>query len=443
MSKKKYIVFWGCQIPSRFPYIEKAARFAFPRLGLEVADLSGFTCCPESWMAQNLPGKTWLLTALRNLALVEQAGADGILTPCNGCYATFKSALHHFILQPELQAEVRERLSRIGLSFQGRVVAKHLIEVLYEEISPDSISFKASGALRGMRLAAHPGCHMLRPGEGVSFDHPFAPFKLEALISALGAQVVDYPSKLLCCGESLNRGTQPKQSLNLVRSKLLELAKLGVDGLVVTCPACFLQFDMQQFILQRQGDGFGIPVFHYAEILALALGGEAADLGLKMHRIKPDKFLADWAERRKRLAEVARLVDLAAVERCYACGACEEDCPARQNVAGFSPREVVRRVLLGEIEALLSAAEIWHCLECHTCVELCPNRFGMEKVFAALRKLAVERGFAPDTVRGMMEMFSSSGRLTQVQKGTRKKLGLPELAEEDYKDWKELLRIGS
>ncbi len=218
---KKYIYFWGCQIPARFPFMEKAARVILEKLGIMAEDISGFTCCPEKNMAQNMGDDIWLLTAIRNLALAETAGGEALITPCNGCYATFKSAAHKLSINPPLAIRINKVLQDSGLKYSGRMQVKHIIELLADDIGADVLSRKLSNPLWGMKIAVHYGCHLLRPGEGGGFENPHAPVKLEMLVNALGAGCVDYPSKLFCCGESLGRGCDPSQALDMARRKLL------------------------------------------------------------------------------------------------------------------------------------------------------------------------------------------------------------------------------
>ena len=79
--------------------------------------------------------------------------------------------------------------------------------------------------LSGMRLAVHYGCHLLRPQPAVRWDDPLEPTKVETLVGALGARVVDYPSKMLCCGGALDRGGARDASLAFARRKLRELTE--------------------------------------------------------------------------------------------------------------------------------------------------------------------------------------------------------------------------
>ncbi len=57
--------------------------------------------------------------------------------------------------------------------------------------------------MTGFRFGAHPGCHSIRPSRLGRPDDAENPVKLDDLINWIGAQAVDYPGKIDCCGSSL------------------------------------------------------------------------------------------------------------------------------------------------------------------------------------------------------------------------------------------------
>ena len=424
----KYAYFWGCQIPSRLPFVEKATRLVLGALDVAVEDLPGFTCCPEKAMIGNHSEWEWLVTAARNLAVAEQAGST-LIVPCNGCYSTLKSAHHELTADRARREEVNAVLAGVGLAFTGAAQVKHLVEFLHDDLTPERIRKKVVRSMRGLRIAAHPGCHMLRPSWAIRFDDALNPVKLDALIQALGALAVDYPAKMLCCGSNMAYAGEQEDSFAVMRRKIVELQGLATDALTLTCPACFMQFDQRQALLVRRGERLGLPVFTYAQLLGLALGFSGTEMGLSAHRVDTAPFLAAWGSRAQAEDRIRSLCNLADVRRCYECGACVADCPAAAADERFAPNELIGRFLAGQIDQLVDSVAPWLCLECHTCFELCPQKFGMEKVFTVLKHLAMERGVAPAPIKGAAELFARSGRLAEPDARSRKKLGLPPLPE--------------
>jgi len=420
---KEYIFFWGCTIPNRLPFIEKSMRMVLEVLGVPFREVEGFTCCPEKYLVETMSEETWYFTAARNLALAEREGAD-LLVACNGCYSTFRSAISAFNRSSSLREKISMKLSEIGLEFNFRSSVKHVVEVLYSQIGCEVIERKVKSPLYEMRLAAHYGCQILKPSPVVRVDDPLRPVKLDRIIEACGAQSVDYNTKLLCCGEALARSGMPDESLSAARLKLLELDQLGADGIVVMCPACFLQFETQQNLIQRQKEDLHIPVFYFTEIISLALGLDPREMGLDMHRISVQRFFDRWREKEALRASLPDVFDYELMRVCTSCESCANDCPVAQVDETFHPHDVLRQILNGSLEDVIKGDEIWKCLECGTCVELCPNNFGMMKVFKEAKRLAIRKGNVPAETVQAYKMFKDLGVLGKVRGRAREKLGL-------------------
>ncbi len=435
----KYAVFWGCQIPSRLPFFEKSIRLVLEQIGIEIIDLPGFTCCPEKTLVKSYSEDTWLLTAARNLAVAEASGLP-LLTPCNGCYSTLKTVSVKIKDSVDLKERVSSRLREINLDLKGSIVVKHLVEVLHDDVGPAKISRQVKHPLVGMRIAVHYGCHLIRPSAQLRFDDPIHPEKLDTLVRALGAEPCSYDTKMLCCGSGLGFAGAQEDATMLMRKKLLDIRDRA-DALTLVCPACFIQYDQRQFVLQRQGEQLGIPVFGYQELLGLALGLSGDALGLGEHRVKTDDFIRSWRERMSINNRIKEHLDLAALKKCYSCGACLDDCPVAQLDGSFQPREVIGDLLKGNLAGLFQNQTIWQCLECHTCSELCPQKFGMEKVFIVLKGMASEQGCAPSPIQGGIKTFLKTARLGAVDDKARKKLGLEALPPGGEAELRKLLGL--
>jgi heterodisulfide reductase subunit B/Pyruvate/2-oxoacid:ferredoxin oxidoreductase delta subunit len=434
-----YIFFWGCTIPARFPFLEKSLRLVLDELGVRYREIEGFTCCPEKFLVETLSEEAWYLTAARNLALAEKHGGD-LLVACNGCYATFRSVIAAFHSSSALRHEVAERLAEIGLEYKFRAGVSHIIEVLHDRIGPEVIARRVVRPLEGMNLGVHYGCQLLRPSPTVRLDDPQRPKKLDRLVECLGATSLDYNAKPLCCGESLARTGNPEESMASARLKLLELDQMDADAMVVICPACFLQFDTQQSLIQKHHEGLHLPVFYYTELLALALGFEPDELGLDMHRVSVGPFFEKWKELERIRSLVPDEFDYEAMKRCIACESCSNDCPVTQVDETFNPHELIACVLGGRIEDLITGEQAWKCLECGTCTELCPNNFGMMKVFKEVKRLALARGIAPPETRQGIEMFQKTAVLGKARERARAKLGLGPVGEAGGEELGRLLK---
>ncbi len=284
----KFVFFPGCMIPIRYPQIEVSIRRTLPRLGVEIVDEPGFTCCPDPIFFKASDKLAWLTVAARNLSLAEEAGLE-ILTACSGCTSTLKDANHMLKSDPDLRKEVNRRLERIGRSFKGTTEVHHVAVVLREHVGLDAVAASVSRPLEGVKVALHYGCHLLKPSEVMAIDNPDEPRILHDLVRALGAEVVDHDERFLCCGKGCMDGHLP-ESMTL---EVLESAeRTGADCMCMICPTCFSSFDTGQIVLARKKkrDPWIAPVY-YLQLLGIAQGDSPEQMGLTSHRIKPDSMI--------------------------------------------------------------------------------------------------------------------------------------------------------
>ncbi len=420
--------------------MERSIRTVLDELGLDFTDLDGFTCCPEKSIVYNTSEEVWLLTAARNLAIADEAGVD-IFSPCNGCVATLKAARRHLLSTPSLRERINERLAKIGHQFTGRARVFHIIEILHDEIGTDIIARHTTNPLRGMRVAVHAGCHQMRPSDEVQVDNPMSPHKFEAIVSALGAEVVDYPSKLLCCGGTMNTAGLVDEARELTRYKLRELSEIGVDVLTVTCPACFMQYDLAQLEMKREGYDYNVPVAALSELMAVAFGKPLDELGLDMHRIDVRPVLEKWAAPPAEEAEEKVELDLAEMRACVECRACERDCEVYKLDPTYDPWAIFEKALAGDIDGAISDPGLFKCVECYECYELCYQRWGMVTGLRQLKRIAIRRGLAPEGIKSGLQAFRRSGLLTQPSAARRAKLGLPPAPKPGTEELQKLLGI--
>jgi CoB--CoM heterodisulfide reductase subunit B len=433
-----YALFLGCMIPARFPFMEKSVRMVLAELGVYTTDLEGTTCCPTKSITKIIGNNAWYATAARNLALAEAAKLD-ILTPCNGCFSSLKSVVTDLNMDLHLRDAVNQKLAQLNLTYTGRVSVKHLVQVLYDDVTPAQIKKKVIKPLSGMKIAVHYGCHMMRPSSAIYFDDPNHPRKMDMLVEATGAKSVDYTTKMMCCGNDLNTTGEADTAIAMSREKMLETQKIS-DALTMACPACFTQYDGKQYLMQKSGEHINVPIIYFTELLGLAFGFSPKEMGMDMHRVDTEPFLEKWKQRTAYLEQVKKNFDLAMLEKCYQCGACMDDCPVVKMNPDFNPNQVIGEILNGKIKELLSGPDIWRCVNCYTCFELCPQKFGMIKVFETMKHLAYQNDIMPEGVGGGIKMFLDTGRLGEPTT-MRKKLKLPDPPKSGSKDLKKLLQL--
>jgi len=261
-------------------------------LGIHLEDLEGASCCPAPGVIRSFDEPTWLALASRNLALAEMSGHD-IITGCNGCYGTFKEALVEVREHPNRLKEVQKVFKGMGLKYEGKVEAKHLIEVI-ANLGPDVIREKVTRPLDGIKVGVHYGCHLLKPSKNRPWEQTQKHTFLDELVEATGAESTRYKDKDICCGAGGGvRGSQVAVSVDIAKEKLDNLLEAGVDCIVDVCSFCHLQYETAQAQLNKElGEKkYQIPVIYYTQLLGLAMGLDPADLGLYKHVVNTQPFL--------------------------------------------------------------------------------------------------------------------------------------------------------
>ncbi len=281
---KRFAFFPGCLIPARHPAMEFAIRQTLPKLGIEIVDLEGASCCPDPIYFKSKDKLAWLAVAARNLSLAEDLGLD-VFTNCSGCTATL-SETYHLLQDPDLRAAINKRLERIGRQYRGTSRVRHIATLVRAEAGYDAVRQSVVRPLTGLKVAIHYGCHLLKPSRIMQVDDPNDPTLLENLVAALGATPVRHRNWYLCCGKACQTDQIPA---NMMRDLLGTIAQEQADILCMICPTCFGQFDHGQMKVAKEfGEDFHTPPIYYFQLLAFAQGVPYEQLGFERQRFKPE-----------------------------------------------------------------------------------------------------------------------------------------------------------
>ncbi|MDH5418825.1 MAG: CoB--CoM heterodisulfide reductase iron-sulfur subunit B family protein [Candidatus Bathyarchaeota archaeon] len=284
----KYFIFLGCAIPYRVSAYEISTRKVMEKLGVKLEEMPEFNCCglPMDPVSHEM----MLLLAARNLCIAEEKNMS-IMALCPGCAGTLNKVNTMLKNDKKLREEINEYLKVDGLEFKGIIEVKHLIQVLNDDVGLEKITAAVKKSLKGLKVAEHNGCHVLRPKEYMGFDDPEDPKVLKALIEATGAECLDYMDEAQCCGAP-TAGINDKIPLQLSREKLTHIRDVGAQALITICPFCHMMFETNQMRIERMlNEKFGIPTLHYPQLLGLALGLSPEELALDELRVKPTEQL--------------------------------------------------------------------------------------------------------------------------------------------------------
>ena len=288
MAEQEYLMFLGCAIPYRVSAYEISARKVLKKLGVKIVEMPEFNCC--GLPLDPVSHETMLILAARNLAMAEQKGLD-IVALYPGCAGTLKKVNKMLKEDKALREEINKHLREAGLEFKGTVNAKHIIQVLIEDVGLEKIKNAVVNPLTKVKVAEHNGCHILRPKEYIGFDDPEDPKTLKILIEATGATCLDYLDETQCCGAP-TVGVNDKIALALARDKLNNIKKVDAQALITICPFCHIMYDTNELRIERMfNEAYGIPVLHYPQLLGLAIGIPAGELAFNELRVDCSKVL--------------------------------------------------------------------------------------------------------------------------------------------------------
>jgi len=293
MAEHKYLMFLGCAIPYRVTAYEISARKILQRLGVEIVEMPEFNCC--GLPLDPVSHETMLILAARNLAMAEQKGLD-IVALCPGCAGTLKKVSKMLKEDKHMREEINGHLKEAGLEFKGTVTAKHLLQVLIEDVGLEKVRESVVKPLTNLKVAEHNGCHILRPKEYIGIDDPEDPKMLKALIEATGATCLDYLDETECCGAP-SVGVNDKIALQLARDKLNHIKTVDAQAMITICPFCHIMYDTNELRIEKMfNEVYGIPILHYPQLLGLAMVMSPEELAFNDLRVDCSKILGQVCE---------------------------------------------------------------------------------------------------------------------------------------------------
>ena len=284
---RTFSYFPGCTGESTSREYDLSTRAVCEYLGLKLVDVPDWNCC-GSTPVHTVDHALSAALCARNFAQAEDLGLETMLTPCPSCLKNMHNCLER-MKEPEFAGRVNE-LSRRPLTKNH--VIKSVLQVFYEEITPQALSRLVKKPLKGLKLVAYYGCLMNRPARFMHFDAEENPISMDRILEALGAEVLPYPLKNECCGGAA--GIADNKIVARLSGKLLQLAdSLGADAMVTACPLCQMNLDMrQQQANNFHGTSITMPVFYFTQLMGLAFGLAPKKLGLNKLIVSPKSVLA-------------------------------------------------------------------------------------------------------------------------------------------------------
>jgi heterodisulfide reductase subunit B2 len=281
-----YAYYPGCSLKGSSKAYEQSLLAVFETLGQDLHELDDWNCCGATAYLAVDDVKAYSLVA-RNLALAEaQSENDApvdLVAPCAGCYMMLLKIQRRLDERREMRGRVDGALHAGGLRYDGRVRVRHPLDVLVNDVGLERIADAVTRPLAGLKVACYYGCLLVRPH--ATFDDQRNPTSMDRMMRALGAEPIDWPSKVRCCGGSCCGGplvgTIREAGLQLIHTLLADAKRHGADVLATACPLC--QFNLECFqdrVRRELGDPIDLTVGFFTQLLGLALGLDDRALGI-------------------------------------------------------------------------------------------------------------------------------------------------------------------
>lgn len=282
-ASKALAYYPGCSLHSTAPEFNSSTKAVCEALDMNLVEPRGWVCCGSS-AAHRIDPEAALRLPLENLALVEQSGFEEVTMPCAACFNRHKAAQYEIRQEPAHKAQVDEEL---GYTYQDTVQVSTLPEAILGRAGKEGVAARVSKPLTGLRVVAYYGCLLTRPPQVTGAPHPENPTEIDDIMTALGAEAVDWSYKTTCCGASHSL-TRPDIAIKLSGNLIDHARQSGADAIAVVCPLCHTNLDARQF---QMGFDEPMPVLYFTQLMAVAFGLPEKEAALNKNLIDPRPLL--------------------------------------------------------------------------------------------------------------------------------------------------------
>jgi heterodisulfide reductase subunit B2 len=267
--------FPGCSLDSSARESNISMMEAAKILGLNLIELEDWNCCGSS--SVNILDKEIAFSlAVRNLALAPPDRP--LMAMCPRCLYHLREA--HLRLQREPET-LRSQERRWGRPISLNLEIIHFLEVLVR-LGPERLRSGLVRDLGGLKFMPYYGCTVFRPPalrKGAYYQG-----ELGKVITTLGGVAITRALTHRCCGSFLS-AARADVVTPLVNEIIESGVRAGAECLVTSCAMCQLNLEIRSTWEPK------LPIFHFSEILALALGAQDYEGWFTRHIVDPRPLL--------------------------------------------------------------------------------------------------------------------------------------------------------
>ncbi len=259
---------------------------------IKMVQVPDWNCCGAT-AAHNINKMLSLSLPARILAQAEKAGMKELIVPCAACYNRLMVVQHELFKDPDIKSEVENIM---GMKLTSPIKIKNVIEFIQDYILPD-LPGKMTSPF-GKKVACYYGCLLVRPHDVLKFDRVEDPQSMDEVMSAVGAEPIDWPFKTECCGAGFSMSRT--DIVARLSGKIVKEARdREAAAIIVACPMCHSNLDMRRNVIDKLlGYKSEIPVIYITQAIGMACGLSPKETGTQRHLVK-----VDWAKLKSSSAE--------------------------------------------------------------------------------------------------------------------------------------------
>ena len=277
-------------------------------LGLDYDDPRDQTSCTawNYYASATSNSAAQAAVAVRNFAAAHETGYFPLIH-CGTSFGHYKEVRNELVHHPELRAQVRDIMAKLGKPLVMPEEIVHYSEWVYAV--RDRIAARQVLDLSRITVTVHPACHYYKlVQEDAIYDPEVYGGQRTAVVSAvaqaLGAKVADYSTWFDCCGFGFRHIlVQRDFTRSFAVQRKIETMKeeANPDVTLTHDTGCVTTLDKSQFAAQAHEKKVGIPVMSESQFAALAMGAHpyrVCQLHWHAAEYRPllEKMGIDWRE---------------------------------------------------------------------------------------------------------------------------------------------------
>jgi heterodisulfide reductase subunit B len=275
MTDDRYSYFPGCSLATTARENQASLIDVTGDLGITLVELEDWNCCGSS-SAHSIDAELADRLAMRNLSLAP--AYRPLLVACPSCHLRLMQAQLKLKSDAAARRRYRQWFSREA-DPDLRIV--HLFELL-DTVNWSVVHKDSHRPLNGLVVAPYYGCMLSRPPSMRRMKNYHG--LMELILERLGARPVTWGYGSRCCGTFLSV-VRPDVVTTMVREIVADARRVQAHCIVTACAMCHMNLEI------RAISGDPLPIFHFSEILALAMGRGGTDAYFERHLIDPRPML--------------------------------------------------------------------------------------------------------------------------------------------------------